>query len=492
MLAANGVDKSFGRTHALQSVELSAKAAEVHALLGENGAGKSTLMHILAGALPYDAGRITIGGQPYTPSSPSEARRAGVAMVHQEPQLCDHLSVMDNIALGSEPSRFGWLQPRAIARRARSALAQIAPDSGIALSASVASLPPGDRQLVAIARALSQGQLRLLILDEPTSSLTARDTERLFDAVGRLREAGHTIIYISHFLEEVERIADRYTVLRDGETVASGTMADTTLDALVTAMVGHALQDAYPRSPHTIGELVMEVTELACQPLPRRATLSLHAGEVLGIAGLVGSGRTELMRALFGLDRVTSGQLRIGSYHGWAGPGARLEQRVGMLSEDRKGEGLAANLSIADNLTLSKLRGLGPAGLVLPRRRRKVAQRWAEELSIRCRDVAQPVSDLSGGNQQKVAIARLLYHDVDVLLLDEPTRGIDVKSRAAVYRLIDRSACAGKAVLMVSSYLPELMGVCDRIAVMCRGVLGQARPVEDVTRHSLLMEATGA
>jgi ribose transport system ATP-binding protein len=356
----------------------------------------------------------------------------------------------------------------------------------------VSELSPGDRQLVAIGRALAQSRCRLLILDEPTSSLTATDTERLFAAVRRLRDSGIGVVYISHFLEEVQQIADRYTVLRDGRTVDRGSIADTPLDAIVQQMVGQAVDELFPRSERERGEPLLQLTDVAGRDKPHAASLTLHRGEVLGIAGLVGSGRTELLRAIFGLEPVQRGEVRVGAYVGPASPKQRLAQGVGLLSEDRKGEGLAAELSIADNLTLSKLGGLGPWRLVLPSRQQRVAEGWIERLAIRCRDAAQAVKDLSGGNQQKVALARLLYHQVDVLLLDEPTRGIDVASRAQVYQVIDELAAEGRAVLMVSSYLPELFGVCDRIAVMRRGELGAARPVAQLDEHAVLMEATGA
>jgi len=332
----------------------------------------------------------------------------------------------------------------------------------------------------------------VLILDEPTSSLTAHDVERLFEAVSQLRDEGICVLYVSHFLEEVERIADRFTVLRDGRAVGSGAIADVAMSEVVRLMVGQDVEEMFPRSPRKPGEVVLELEDLAGVVKPQSCSLSLRRGEVVGIAGLVGSGRTELLRALFGLDPVRGGKIRVGAYVGPASPARRLAQGLGLLSEDRKGEGLAASMSVADNLTLSKLRGLGPLGAVLPARQREVAAQWIERLAIRCRDSDQPVADLSGGNQQKVALARLLYHDVDLLLLDEPTRGVDVASRAEVYRVIDQLAAKGRALLVVSSYLPELFGICDRIAVMRRGRLGAARPVGELEPHAVLVEATGA
>jgi ribose transport system ATP-binding protein len=310
--------------------------------------------------------------------------------------------------------------------------------------------------------------------------------------VRRLRGQGLAIIYISHFLEEISAVCDRYTVLRDGRSVGGGAVAGAQHDRIVSLMVGRDVEALYPRNHHQPGEPVLTIENLAGRARPASATFELRRGEVLGIAGLIGAGRTELLRAIFGLDPVRRGDIRVAAVSGPAAPGARWRQGVGFVSENRKAEGLATGLSIADNLTLPRLGGLGPAWLVSPSRQASAARRWVERLSIRCASPAQRVSALSGGNQQKVALARLLHADVDVLLLDEPTRGIDVGSKAEIYRLIDELARGGRAVLMVSSYLPELLGVCDRIAVMHRGRLGPARPAADWNEQTLMLAATGA
>jgi len=358
--------------------------------------------------------------------------------------------------------------------------------SDIPLEIPVGRLSLAQQQLVEIARAIAIG-CRVLVLDEPTSSLSKDDIARLFELVRRLREQGHAIIYISHFLEEVKQISDRFVVLRDGKTVGGGATSEASTDQIVSLMVGRKVEDLYPRSPRTPGGIILEVQSLSGAFKPRSASFQLHRGEILGIAGLIGSGRTELLRTIFGLDAIKSGAIRLALYQGPASPNARWNQRAGMVSEDRKSEGLALDLSIAENLTLSKL-----PSLVLPSDERAAAQTWISRLGIRCRNASQKLRDLSGGNQQKVALARLLHHDVDVLLLDEPTRGIDVGSKAEIYRIIDQLASSGKAILMVSSYLPELLGVCDRIAVMHRGVLGEARATADLDEHRIMLEATGA
>jgi ribose transport system ATP-binding protein len=491
-----GIGKSFGATVALADVGLEVHAGQVHALVGENGAGKSTLMKILSGALRPAAGRMWLDGEPYRPADPAAGRAAGVAMIYQELSLARHLTVMENILLGVEPTWGPLVKWHAIRQQASAALAQVG-RRDIPLDRPVGTLSIADQQLVEIARSVAIG-CRVLVLDEPTSSLTQDDIENLFALIRRLRNDGHAIVYISHFLEEVEAIADRFTVLRDGRCVGGGPIAEGPIEEMITMMVGRQVRDLYPRSSRQPGDVAVDLQDLAGTISPRSASLQLHRGEVLGIAGLVGAGRTELIRAVFGLDPVRHGHIRVGTSIGPASPASRWRQGVGMVSEDRKNEGLALSLSLADNVTLPRLKGLGPCGLVTPTRQQDACRPWLERLTIRCASPAQRVVHLSGGNQQKVAIARLLHADVDVLLMDEPTRGIDVGSKAQIYRLIDALATAdpetgrpAKAVLMVSSYLPELLGVCDRVAVMCRGRLGPARPRSAIDEHQIMLEATG-
>jgi ribose transport system ATP-binding protein len=495
-----GVTKSFGATRALCGVTFEAGAGEVHAIVGENGAGKSTLMNVLAGALAPDWGTIEIEGAPHAPSGPLEAREAGIAMVHQELSLCPHLTVAENVLLGMEPSRFGIVDRKAARARAEAALGEVLPGgaeaverTGIHPQAIVGDLPPSARQLVEIARALAHPSCRILVLDEPTSSLTASDARRLFEVIAKLRGRGMTVLYISHFLEEVLAIADRYTVLRDGETVASGDVAGTSIEALVEKMAGRrGAEVVASRERRPAGEPALVLEGVAGMTRPRDASLTLRRGEILGLFGLVGSGRTELLRAVFGLDPVKRGAVRVGAFVGPASPAARIAQGVGLLSEDRAGEGVALALSVADNVTMSAAGKLGRLGFFSPARQAREAASWIERLSIRCAGPEAPVGSLSGGNQQKAALGRLLFRDVDVLLLDEPTRGIDVTSKAQIYRLIADLAAKGKAILIVSSYLPELLGVCDRVAVMQRGALGPSRDVAELREEDVLREATGA
>lgn len=486
-LEMRGISKRFGGTHALDRVDLSVAAGQVLALVGENGAGKSTLMKILSGAIPADSGEMFLEGRPYRPHDPFEARRAGVGMIYQELSLVPHLSVQENIALGMESATLGILNRTQMRMQAAEALAQLG-HSEIRSDAKIRSLTLAEQQIVEIARAIAKG-CRVLVLDEPTSSLSSRDVDRLFVLINRLKGQQQAIIYISHFIEELKRIADRFTVLRDGRTAGGGIMEAATSDQIVDLMVGQRFDHLYPAMARTPGEPILEAGELRGETKLQSATFTLRRGEVLGIAGLVGAGRTELLRALFGLDTVRSGNIRMGVYTGPSSPSRRWLQGAGLLSEDRKTEGLALGLSVAENLTLTNL-----AGVIRPSHRDSIAARWIKRLGIRCRNPRQRVSELSGGNQQKVALARLLHHDVDVLLLDEPTRGIDVASKADLYRLIDESVThtrPAKAVLVVSSYFPELLGLCDRIAVMCRGRLGPARPVSEWDEHRLILEASG-
>ncbi len=492
-----GVRQQFGATRALGGVDLEVRGGEVLALVGENGAGKSTLMKVLSGALIPDEGEMLLDGAPYRPLSPADGRRAGVAMIYQELSLAPDLSVAENILLGVEPKRGPLVRWGELREKARAALAEVG-RSDLPLDAAAGRLSVAEQQLVEIARSVAVG-CRVLVLDEPTSSLAQQDVQRLFALIRRLRERGLAIIYISHFLEEVKELGDRFTVLRDGLVSGGGEVAGTQPSDIAAMMVGRRVDDLYPRSARTPGEAVLTVHGLAGVAKPAAASLVLRRGEVVGVAGIVGAGRTEFLRALMGLDPIRAGEVRVAMLAGWQPPNVRWGQGMGLVSEDRKREGLALDLSIAENITLARLGGLGPWRFVTPGGQDRASQPLVDRLAIKCGSPRQPASALSGGNQQKVALARLLHADCDLLLLDEPTRGIDVGSKAQIYRLIDQLATgdsatgrAPRAVLMVSSYLPELLGICDRIAVMCRGRLGECRPAADLDEHRIMLAATGA
>jgi ribose transport system ATP-binding protein len=485
-----GISKRFGATQALRDVTLEVRAGEALALIGENGAGKSTLMKILSGAHAPDTGTMTLAGKTYAPANPHQGRLAGVAMIYQELNLAPDLSVEDNIMLGQENHRYGWLDRPTQRRRVREALDLLGhPD--LRPQTIVRRLSVAAQQLVEIARALVL-DARLIVFDEPTSSLTQADARRLFDVIGRLRQAGCGVVYISHFLEEIRQVCDRYSVLRDGATAGAGDLAVATEEQIVAMMVGRSVDDLFPSVPHQPGEVILSLDGLSGRRLPLNVSFQLRRGEILGIAGLVGAGRTEMLRCLFGLDPVRKGKVRIGGMVPAAHPRGRIQSGMGFVSEDRKGEGLAQNRSIADNMTLSRLSPYSSFGWLSLSRRRKAVRYWMERLSVKARHPDQEVQSLSGGNQQKVAIARVLHQDAEVLLLDEPTRGIDVGTKADIYRLMGELAAAGKAIIFVSSYVTELLEVCDRVGVMSRGQLREIRPAAEWTEETVMASAIAA
>jgi ribose transport system ATP-binding protein len=489
LLEMRDVSKSFGATRALDGVSLGVEYGEVRALIGENGAGKSTLMKILAGAYRPDSGSMSLAGESYAPRGPREARARGVAMIYQELALAPDLTVEANVMLGQERVRAGLIRRREHRKLVAEALALLDhPD--IRPEAKVGDLGIGAQQLVEVARALVSSA-RVIVFDEPTSSLSEHDAQRLFAIVERLRGRGLAIVYISHFLEEARKVAQTFTILRDGRAVAAGQMDATDLQSIIAHMVGRNLDELFPRVPHESGEPILTLEKFRGKKTARPAHLSLRRGEIMGIAGLVGAGRTTLVRALFGLGPVVSGTVRVGHRAGgYAPPRVRIAQGVGFSSEDRKTEGLALTRSIEDNLTYSALRRHARWGWLRLRERRIEVAHWITRLRVSATGPRQSCASLSGGNQQKVALARLLHQRADVLLLDEPTRGIDVGSKAEIYRLIGEQAALGKAILVVSSYLPELFGICDRIAVMSRGALCAARPVSEWTEHEVMDVAT--
>jgi len=489
-LRLDNIQKTFGATRALKRVSLEIAPGEVHALIGENGAGKSTLMKVLSGAHAAEQGTMELNGQPYRPENPHDARLKGVAMIYQELNLALHLSAQENILLGTESAHLGWIDPSASRKRARAALAQLGHE-GLDLDRIAGEFSIAEQQVIEIARALLI-QPQVLIMDEPTSSLTQADTEKLFVTIDRLRTQGVSVIYISHFLEECRRIADRYTVLKDGETVGTGQIKNVSLDHIVTLMTGREVKDLYPRTAHSMGPVVLDVKSVSGPSRLKKANLQLRAGEIFGLAGLIGAGRTDLLRTIFALDKVKDGEVCIvGKDNSSATPRSRWRQSVGFLSENRKEEGLMLNQSITNNLTLTKMNAFARFGFISARRQHEVASRWVSDLRVKCHECSQSIGELSGGNQQKVAIARLLEHPAQIFLLDEPTRGIDVGSKAQIYQLVSELAAAGKAVIVVSSYLPELLGLCDTIGVMCRGVLTEVRARESWNEADIMHAAIG-
>ena len=489
-LKLSNVSKRFGPTVALDDVDLELRPGEVHALIGENGAGKSTLMNILVGMFQPDRGSMTLNGGPYVPASPLDARHRGISLIHQELSLFPHLSVAENILAGMESSRWGWMD-RAMCRRRTLQVLESFHHPEIHPDRVVAELPIAARQIVEICRAIA-AESRILLMDEPTSSLQRSDAERLFALIRQMREKRIAVIYISHFLEEVRSVADRYTVLRDGQAVGSGELQNVTDDDLVAQMVGRPVRNLFPpRTQPAEAATVLCVEKLAAPPGLKEASFEIRSGEILGIAGLIGSGRTEMVRALFGLADTESGRIAVREreFSASSHPFERIRQGMGFLSEDRKGEGLPVALSVADNVTLSRLSSCSRWGWLALDSQSQLAQSWIDQLSIKARDPSQATWMLSGGNQQKVALARLLHQDADILLLDEPTRGIDIGSKIQMYKAIAQCASDNKAVVLVSSYLPELFGLCHRLAVMSRGRLSEVRPIDQWTPESVLQAA---
>ena len=488
LLSLTGISKSFGHNPVLDRVDFDLRGGEVHAILGENGAGKSTLIKILSGAYKPDGGRMVISGVEYRPAGPLDGRRQGIAVIYQELNLAPHLTVEENIMLGQEESRFGLVERKKNQARIKRVLEflchpEISPDI------PVRKLTVGARQVVEIARALVS-QARILVMDEPTSSLSQEDTRRLFEIIRKLRAEGTGIIYVSHFLEEVLEIADRFTVLRDGRVAGRGLTRETSVEELIQLMIGRRMSELFPRLPHEPGEVILRCSGVQSARMSRPVDLELRRGEILGVAGLVGAGRTEFLRALFGLDKLEKGLVVVsGRQFRPSYTAVSIGRGLGMLSEDRQVEGLALRMNLTDNLTLSRLKPYVRSGFLNGRRQTTAASEWMSRLGIRARSPEQKLWTLSGGNQQKVALARLLHQEAEIFLLDEPTRGIDVMSKAQIYELMGRLAADHRAVIFVSSYLPELLGVADRIAVFHRGQLVEVRPAADWTEASLMKAA---
>ncbi|MCB0334728.1 MAG: sugar ABC transporter ATP-binding protein [Bdellovibrionales bacterium] len=493
MLRMHNISKSFGAISVLQKVSLEVSRGQALALLGENGAGKSTLMKILSGAYQADEGTIELDGAPLTTMDPHAARAAGVAMIYQELALVPHLTVAENILLGDEQSRWGLCCKQKMNQRAKSALDSLG-HGDLALSIKVKDLPISLRQVVEIARALASG-CSVLVLDEPTSSLTPQDTDRLFETIEKLKSQNIAVIYISHFLEEIFRVCERTLVLRDGKEALEAHTDAVSSAQLVEAMVGGDIAELYPRSPRTPGVPVLQAEKISATPMPHSADLALHSGEIVGIAGLVGSGRTELLESLFGSRPISTGQVQhFGTPlqptidHSW-------RTGLGFVSEDRGQEGLALSMSIAENIILARIAQQSYLVRFSKRATHEIAQHWIATLGIKCRDTWQPVGELSGGNQQKVAIARLLHGESMILLLDEPTKGIDAGSKAQIYALLDSlvstSGDKRPAVLVTSSYLPELLGICDRVYSMYRGKVLAPHTVQSTSQQQIMHEICG-
>jgi ribose transport system ATP-binding protein len=489
-LALRRIRKTYPGVVALDGVDLELLPGEVHVLLGENGAGKSTLMKIISGAVERDSGEIEVNGAAVEVSGPRHAQTLGIGIIYQEFNLIPHLSAGDNIFLGREPALApGVIDQRKLMRDARQQL----DDLGVAIDPRtlVSRLSVAQQQMVEVAKALSLNA-RVLIMDEPTSALTSQEIDELFGAIRRLRERGVAIVYISHRMDELFAIGDRVTVLRDGRHVGTRRIAETNMGELVRLMVGRDLKDQYPKQRATLGEEVLRVERLRRDGELHDVSFSLRRGEVVGLAGLMGSGRTELARAVFGVDALDGGRIFVrGEEKKITSPRVAIDLGLGFLTEDRKQQGLVLVLSVQENVCLPSVGRWSRAGIVQGRRETEAAKKRIEELRIKTPSAHQRVVNLSGGNQQKVVLAKWLCTDADILVFDEPTRGIDVGAKVEIYQLINQLAARGAAILMISSELPEILGMSDRILVMHAGRISGEFAAAEATQEKLLAAALG-
>ncbi|MBO9334393.1 MAG: sugar ABC transporter ATP-binding protein [Roseiflexus sp.] len=497
LLEMRGISKRFGGTQALDQVDFSLDRGEVVGLLGENGAGKSTLIKILAGVHRMDQGAIFIDGKPVTLQTPQDAQRLGIAVIYQELNLTPNQTVAENVFL-HHPQRMngilgkiGIIDHRRRERETAALLAQLG-ITGLDIRRKVGELSVAFQQLTEIAKALAL-EARLIVMDEPTSALPDEEVEHLFEIIRRLRERGLGVVFVSHRLNEVRAICDRIVVLRDGKNAGALPVNEASDDRIIAMMVGRSINNLYPKRPATLGDVVLEVQGLTRRGIIEDISFHLRAGEVVGLAGLVGSGRTEVARAIFGADRIDKGTIRLnGTPVRIRSPQDARNLGIGYVPEDRKVQGLVPGMTVRDNITLAVLRQLARAGHVVDRSVLEgVARRYVHELHLRPPRTDLPVGSLSGGNQQKVVLAKWLAVDLKVLLLDEPTRGIDVGAKAEIHGLIDELAHRGMAILLISSELPEVLAMSDRILVMSEGRLVGELSREEATQERILALASG-
>jgi galactofuranose transport system ATP-binding protein len=490
LLSMRGIDKSFAGVPALTQVDLAVTPGEVRALIGQNGAGKSTLIKVLTGVYRRDAGEISFGGRPVDFTSTQEAQRAGVATIYQEVNLVPYRSVAENVCIGHAPRRLGLLDWKAINAEARERLAAL--DVHVDVTRPLFEYPIATQQMTAIARALSF-DARLVIMDEPTSSLAEHEVGILLDVIRRLRDAGVAVVFVSHRLDELYAVCDTITVLRDGRTVADAAISDLSKYELVSTMLGRALTESERRGGHVgatraaNSPTVLEARGLRRAPVLNGSSIAVKEGEVVGLAGLLGSGRSETARALFGADPVTDGEILLtGQPVTFTSPRDAIRAKIGFSSEDRKADGIIPDLSVRENLTLALLPRLRRRGIVDRSRQQEIVDTFIDRLGIKLSSPEQKISELSGGNQQKVLLARWLCTNPEVLILDEPTRGIDVGAKQEIQTLVGELADDGLSVLLISSELEELITGCDRVLVLRDGATVAELDGTDITETSIL------
>lgn len=491
LLRAIDISKSYDGVDALKCATFELRAGEVHALVGENGAGKTTLIKIISGAVTPDEGRIELDGAIVADNSPGRAKSLGITAIYQEPALFPELTVAENIALGLEREglwrRIDWKERR---DRASKLLAEVGARIDVDAEASELTMP--EQQLVEIARAIG-AKSRVVIMDEPTASLSKEETENLYRVISKLREQAVGIVYITHRLDELSVIADRVTVLRDGEVVGTYDMAQTNRQELIRLMVGRELSAIFPRRQMERGDVALELRDVSNRASGlRNIDLSVHRGEIVGLAGLVGVGRTELARIIFGLDQADGGEIRV---HGKPvrirQPADAISFGIAYVPEDRRRQGVIPEMPVSANVTLASLRNLKRFGSFDFQREKQIAREYVQRFAIKTPSISSPVSTLSGGNQQKVALSRWLATKPSVLILDEPTQGIDVGAKAEIHSLIDELANEGMAILMISSDLPEVLGMSDRIAVMHSGTIAGVVDGAEATQQQIIALALG-
>ncbi len=491
ILVMTGISKAYPGVQALQDVSFEVRRGEVHALVGENGAGKSTLMKILAGADTRDAGEVTLDGKPLGNLSPHEALGLGIGIIYQEFNLVPYLSAAENIFLGREPQGIlpGFVDFRAMYSEAQRLLDDL--DASFDARRPVASLSVAQQQMVEIAKATSQN-VKVIAMDEPSATLTDHELAALNRLIRRLRDSGVGVIYISHRMEEIFALCDRVTVLRDGQRVGVRDVKDVSRDEIIRMMVGRELTEAIPKVPAVVGQPAVEMRNLTRKGALTDISLTVRYGEIVGLAGLVGAGRTELARVLFGADPFDSGEILLeGQPARITSPQDAIKKRIGLVTEDRKQLGLILGMTVRENTTLANLDALTRFGFIQGGKEREVARKYIEDLRIRTPSEEQETRNLSGGNQQKVVLAKWLFTDSKVLIFDEPTRGIDVGAKSEIYQLMNRLVAQGVAILMISSELPEILGMADRIYVMHEGRIAGEVARADATPERVMSLATG-
>lgn len=489
-ITMHGIHKAFGKNQVLTGVDFELLEGEIHALMGENGAGKSTLMNILTGLHKRDAGTIMIDGKETYFANPKEAEQNGVAFIHQELNVWPDMTVLENLFIGKElSSSFGLLKEKEMKALAKEQFERLA--VSIPLDAEAGSCSVGQQQMIEIAKALMT-KAKVIIMDEPTAALTEREIEKLFDVMNALRKEGVSIVYISHRMEEIFAMCDRITVMRDGKTVDTKPIPETNFDEVVKKMVGRELTDRFPARHPSPGETVLEVKQLTRKGVFEQVSFSVRSGEIVGVSGLMGAGRTEMMRAIFGLDPLDSGEIWInGQKEIIKAPHEAVKLGIGFITEDRKDEGLVLDFSIRENMALPNLKSFSPKGLIDQKGEQDFVDLLIKRLTIKTESSETNAGNLSGGNQQKVVIAKWIGIGPKVLILDEPTRGVDVGAKREIYQLMNELTDRGVAIIMVSSELPEILGMSDRVLVVHEGKISGELTKQEATQEKIMTLATG-